>query len=154
MENGILAGYPMVDFKVAVYDGSFHDVDSSEIAFKIAGSMALQEAAKKADLVLLEPIMKVAVSTPDNFLGDVIGDLSSRRAQILGTETRGLFQVVNALVPLAEMTGYATTLRSITQGRANPYMEPSHYQEVPNNIAQQIISKNAATGPIRQGSNA
>ena len=154
MENGILAGFPMVDIKVAVYDGSFHEVDSSEIAFKIAGSMALQEASKRADICLLEPVMKVAVSTPDNFMGDVIGDLSSRRAQISGTETRGNLQVVNALVPLAEMTGYATTLRSITQGRASSYMEPSHYQEVPQNIAAQIVAKNAAAGPIRQGANA
>ncbi|MBI2590698.1 MAG: elongation factor G [Candidatus Blackburnbacteria bacterium] len=154
MENGILAGFPMVDMKVAVYDGSFHEVDSSEIAFKIAGSMALQEASKRADICLLEPVMKVAVSTPDNFMGDVIGDLSSRRAQISGTETRGNLQVVNAVVPLAEMTGYATTLRSITQGRASSYMEPSHYQEVPQNIAAQIVAKNAASGPIRQGANA
>ncbi|MBI2268048.1 MAG: elongation factor G [Candidatus Blackburnbacteria bacterium] len=141
MDNGILAGFPLTDMKVAVYDGSFHDVDSSEIAFKIAGSMALQAASKKAELVLLEPIMKVFVSTPDNFMGDVIGDLSSRRAQILGTETRGVLQVINSLVPLSEMSGYATTLRSITQGRASYFMEPSHYQEVPSNITQQIVGK-------------
>lgn len=138
LEKGILAGYPVVDLKVAVYDGSFHDVDSSEVAFKIAGSLALQEAAKKADMVLLEPIMTVAVSTPEQFLGDIIGDLSSRRAQILGTETRGAMQVVKARAPLAELHGYATTLRSISEGRANYYMEPSHYEEVPANIAEKI----------------
>ena len=118
-ENGVLAGFPMVDIKCAVYDGSFHDVDSSEIAFKIAGSMAFQDAVKRAGLVLLEPIMHVAVSTPSDFVGDVIGDLSSRRAQIQETETRGVFQVINALVPLAELQGYATALRSMSQGRAN-----------------------------------
>lgn len=149
MENGILAGFPIIDTKVAVYDGTYHEVDSSEIAFKIAGSMAFQEAAKRAELVLLEPIMRVAVSTPDSFIGDIIGDLSSRRAQILGTETRGVLQVVNALVPLAELSGYATTLRSISQGRASYYMEPSHYQEVPANITAQIVGKKE--GKIRVG---
>ena len=138
-ERGVLAGYPVVDVKVAVYDGTFHEVDSSEIAFKIAGSMAFQTAAKMANLVLLEPIMKVAVSAPDDFLGDVIGDLSSRRAQILGTEQRGVLQIVNALVPLAEMTGYATKLRSMTQGRGSFNMEFSHYEEVPASVAQLII---------------
>ena len=146
-ERGVLAGYPVVDVKVAVYDGTFHEVDSSEIAFKIAGSMAFQTAAKMANLVLLEPIMKVAVSAPDDFLGDVIGDLSSRRAQILGTEQRGVLQIVNALVPLAEMTGYATKLRSMTQGRASSYMEPSHYQEVPQNITAQIAGKSGVESP-------
>ncbi|MDO8503661.1 MAG: elongation factor G [bacterium] len=141
MDNGILAGFPLVDVKVAVYDGTFHDVDSSEIAFKIAGSMALKEAAKNAELTLLEPIMKVAVSTPDSVLGDVIGDLSSRRAQILGTEQRGTMQQITALVPLAEVSGYATALRSLSQGRASYYMEPSHYQEVPQNIIQTIVGQ-------------
>ncbi|MDO8452315.1 MAG: elongation factor G [bacterium] len=141
MENGVLAGFPMVDMKVAVYDGSFHDVDSSEIAFKIAGSMAFQAACRKADLALLEPIMKVFVSTPDQFVGDVMGDLSSRRAQISGTETRGVLQVVEAFVPLSELQGYATALRSMSQGRASSYMEASHYAEVPVNIVQQIIIK-------------
>lgn len=141
LENGILAGFPMVDIKVAVYDGTYHDVDSSEIAFKIAGSMALEDAAKKADMVLLEPIMKVEVSTPEEFMGDVIGDLSSKRAQILGTESRGALTVINALVPLAEIAGYATKLRSISQGRASFYMEPSHYEEVPSNIAQALAAK-------------
>ena len=146
MENGVLAGYPMVDMRVAVYDGSFHDVDSSEIAFKIAGSMAFQEAVKKAEMVLLEPIMKVAVSTPSDFVGDVIGDLSSRRAQILGTDQRGVYQVINAMVPLAELQGYATSLRSMSQGRASSYVEPSHYAEVPVNITNNIVGARQAAG--------
>jgi elongation factor G len=141
LENGIMAGFPMVDIKVTVYDGSYHDVDSSEIAFKIAGSMALEDASKKADMILLEPIMKVEVSTPEEFMGDVIGDLSSKRAQIQGTETRGQLTIINALVPLAEISGYATKLRSISQGRASFYMEPSHYEEVPSNIAQALAAK-------------
>jgi len=148
MENGILAGYPMVDMKVAVYDGSFHDVDSSEIAFKIAGSLALEEAARRADMVLLEPIMKVEVSTPEEFMGDVIGDLSSKRAQILGTEKRGQLTVINAMAPLAELAGYATKLRSISQGRASFYMEPSHYEEVPKNITEAIVAK---SGKVTMG---
>lgn len=141
LEKGILAGFPVVDIKVAVYDGSYHEVDSSEIAFKIAGSMAVQSAARQADLVMLEPIMKLEVNTPDEFLGTVIGDLSSRRAQILGTESREMIKVINCLVPLSEIPGYATTLRSLTQGRASYYMEPSHYQEVPKNIQDQIVAK-------------
>ena len=141
LENGIMAGYPMVDLKVAVYDGSFHEVDSSEMAFKIAGSLAVEEAARKADMCLLEPIMKVEVSTPDEFMGDVIGDISSKRAQIQGTEQRGMMTVILAQVPLAELSGYATKLRSISQGRASYYMEPSHYEEVPRNIADQIVAK-------------
>src|SRR6185369_11191619 len=141
LENGIMAGFPMVDIKVIVYDGSYHDVDSSEIAFKIAGSMALEDASKRADMILLEPIMKVEVSTPEEFMGDVIGDLSSKRAQIQGTENRGQLTVINALVPLAEISGYATKLRSISQGRASFYMEPSHYEEVPSNIAAALAAK-------------
>lgn len=141
MEKGVLAGFPMVDAKVTVYDGSFHEVDSSEMAFKIAGSMGLQATAKNADLVLLEPIMKLEVTSPEEFLGTVIGDLSSRRAQILGTESRGNARIINAMVPLAEIPGYATTLRSLTQGRANYYMEPSHYEEVPKNIQAQLVEK-------------
>ena len=148
MENGILAGYPMVDIKVAVYDGSFHDVDSSEIAFKIAGSLAVEEAARRADMVLLEPIMKVEVSTPEEFMGDIIGDLSSKRAQILGTEKRGQLTVINAMAPLAELAGYATKLRSISQGRASFYMEPSHYEEVPKNITEAIVAK---SGKVTMG---
>jgi len=141
MESGILAGYPMVDMKVAVYDGSFHDVDSSEIAFKIAGSMALETASKKGVLTLLEPIVKVEVSTPEEYMGDVIGDLSSRRAQIQGTEEKAGVTIVKAVAPLAELSGYATNLRSISQGRASAYVEPSHYEEVPANIAEQIVNK-------------
>ncbi len=143
MENGVLAGFPIVDTKVIVFDGSYHDVDSSEIAFKIAGSQALQTAVKNAGLTLLEPIMKVEVTTPDDFMGTVIGDLSSRRAQILGSEVRGNARIVIALVPLAEISGYSTTLRSLSQGRASYYMEPSHYQEVPKNVTEMIVAKRA-----------
>jgi elongation factor G len=144
MEKGVLAGYPVTDLKVAVYDGSFHEVDSSDIAFKIAGSMAFQAAAKKADLTLLEPIMKVEVTTPDEFMGQVIGDLSSRRAQIQGSEVRGKVRVITALVPLAEIAGYATVIRSLTKGRATYYMEPSHYQEMPKNIQEAIVEQRTA----------
>ena len=140
-EKGVLAGYPLTDLKVAVYDGSFHEVDSSDIAFKIAGSMAFQNAAKQADLTLLEPIMKVEVTTPDEFMGQVIGDLSSRRAQILNSEVRGKVRVITAMVPLAEISGYATVLRSLSQGRATYYMEPSHYQETPKNIQEALINQ-------------
>jgi elongation factor G len=140
-DNGVIAGFPLVDIMVAVYDGSYHDVDSSEIAFKIAGSQALQAAVKQAGPVLLEPIMKVEVSTPDDFMGEIIGDLSSKRAQILGTNKRGKMTIITALVPLAELTQYVTVIRSMTQGRASFYMEPSHYQIVPDNITQQIIAK-------------
>lgn len=147
--NGILTGYPVVDIAVTVFDGTFHEVDSSDIAFKIAGSMAVQQAAKKAGLILLEPVMKVEVTTPEQFLGDVIGDLSSRRAQILGTETRGNYRIILALVPLSEISGYATVLRSLTQGRATPYVEPSHYQEVPQNITQKVIAASGFTGRVR-----
>jgi elongation factor G len=131
----------MTDMKVVVYDGTYHDVDSSDIAFKIAGSMAVEAAAKKADLVLLEPIMKLEVTTPEEFMGDIIGDLSSKRAQIQGTEKRASMTIINAVTPLAEMAGYATKLRSLTQGRASYYMEPSHYDEVPKNIMEQIVVK-------------
>jgi elongation factor G len=141
MEKGVLAGYPLVDMSVFVYDGSYHEVDSSEVAFKIAGSMALQEAVKQADLVLLEPIMKLEVTTPEEFMGDVIGDLSAKRAQILGTEVRGNTRVIKGSVPLAEVPGYATALRSMTQGRASFYMEFSHYEEVPSQVAEKIIEQ-------------
>ncbi len=141
MENGVLAGFPMVDMRAVVYDGSFHEVDSSEIAFKIAGSMALEDAFKKSNPILLEPIMKVEVTTPDEFMGDVIGDLSSKRAQVSGTEKRGLMTIINAQAPLAELSGYATKLRSLTQGRASYYMEPSHYEEVPKNITDAVVAK-------------
>lgn len=139
--NGILAGYPLTDIKITLYDGSFHEVDSSDVAFQIAGSMALQDACKKAELVLIEPVMKVEVTTPDEFMGDAIGDLSSKRAQILGTNKRGNATIIVALVPLSELSGYATKLRSISQGRASYYMEPSHYEEVPRNIQEQIVTK-------------
>lgn len=146
LENGIMAGFPLVDIKVAVYDGSFHEVDSSEMAFKIAGSMAVEDAVKRADMILLEPIMKVEVTTPEEFLGDVMGDLSSKRAQISGTEQKGIGMVaVNAMAPLAELSGYVTRLRSLTQGRASAYIEPSHYEEVPNNVAAQIVAKRTGT---------
>jgi len=145
LENGILAGFPMVDLGAFVYDGTFHEVDSSEIAFKIAGSLAVEEAARRADMTLLEPIMKVEVSTPEEFMGDVIGDLSAKRAQILGTEKRGMMTVINAMAPLAELSGYATKLRSISQGRASYYMEPSHYEEVPKNISEAIVTKSGKT---------
>ncbi len=143
MEGGILAGYPMVDMKVVVYDGTFHEVDSSEIAFKIAGSMALEIAAKKGELVLLEPIVKVEVTTPEEYMGDVIGDLSSRRAQIQGTEEKTGITIIKATAPLAELSGYTTNLRSLSQGRASAYVEPSHYEEVPSNIAGLIINKSS-----------
>jgi elongation factor G len=141
MEKGILAGYPLVDMKVVVFDGTYHEVDSSEVAFKIAASQAFQTAAKKADLVLLEPIMKVEVTTPEEYLGSIIGDLSSRRGQILGTQTRGRGRIITALIPLAEIAGYATILRSMSQGRASYYMEPSHYEEMPKNIVEKLIGK-------------
>ena len=139
--NGILAGYPLTDLTVTFYDGSYHDVDSSDVAFQIAGSMALQDACKQADLTLLEPIMKVEVTTPDEFMGDVIGDLSAKRAQILGTSKRGNATIILSQVPLAELSGYSTKLRSMSQGRASYYMEPSHYEEVPRNIQEQIVTK-------------
>ncbi len=141
MEKGVIAGYPVTDVKVTLFDGSYHEVDSSEVAFKIAGSMAFQEAFKKADPVLLEPIMKVEVTTPESFMGDVVGDLSSKRGQIESMGERGQVKVIDALVPLASMFGYATQLRSMTQGRGNYTMEFDHYEEVPKNIAEEIIGE-------------
>jgi elongation factor G len=141
MQNGIIAGYPVVDVKVTLFDGSYHEVDSSDLAFKIAASIAFKEAAKQAEPVLLEPIMEVEVLTPDEYLGDVIGDLNSRRGRIEGINMRKDGQVVKALVPLAEMFGYATRLRSITQGRAIYTMQFHHYEEVPQQIADMIIEK-------------
>jgi elongation factor G len=143
LENGVKAGYPMVDVKVELVDGSFHDVDSSEMAFKIAGSMAIQEAARKADPVLLEPVMAVEVVTPEDFLGDVIGDLSRRRGKVQGQEQRGNALAVQAFVPLGEMFGYATDLRSSTQGRATYTMQFERYEEVPSNIAEEIVEHRA-----------
>jgi len=139
MEKGVLAGYPVIDLKATVYDGSFHEVDSSEAAFKIAGSLAFQEAAKKGKIVLLEPIMKVEAITPEEFMGEVIGDLNSKRAKIQEMRDRGQMKVVEAFVPLAEMFGYATSLRSMTQGRASYSMEFAHYDEVPKNVEQEIV---------------
>ena len=141
MLSGVLAGYPVVDVKVTLYDGSYHEVDSSEMAFKIAGSMAFKEACQKAGPTLLEPIMKVCVIVPDEYMGDVIGDLNSRRGQIQGFEARSGAQQIDAFVPLAEMFGYATDLRSCTQGRGQYTMEPAHYIEIPKNIQEKIISQ-------------
>jgi elongation factor G len=141
MESGVLAGYPVIDIRATLYDGSYHEVDSSEMAFKIAGSMAFKNAAEKAGPVLLEPIMRVEVTTPENFVGDVIGDLNARRGRVDAMEPRGNVHVIRAFVPLAEMFGYATTLRSQTQGRAAYSMEPSHYERVPGSIADEIRKK-------------
>jgi elongation factor G len=144
MQSGVVAGYPVVDVKVKLFDGSYHEVDSSDIAFQIAGSIAFKEAMKKADPVLLEPIMEVEVETPDEYVGDVIGDLNSRRGKIMGMENKGVITVVKAHVPLAEMFGYATTLRSLTQGRGTFIMKFSHYEEVPQHVAEQIIGERSA----------
>ena len=143
LQTGILAGYPVVDVKVELYDGSYHEVDSSEMAFKIAGSMAIKEALRKAGSIILEPIMKVVVITPEDYMGDVIGDLNSRRGQIQGMEPRNGSEEITAMVPLSEMFGYATDLRSRTQGRGQYSMEPSHYIEVPKSIAESIMSARA-----------
>lgn len=144
MQNGILAGYPVVDVRVRLFDGSYHEVDSSDIAFQVAGALAFKDAAKKADPVLLEPIMEVEVETPEEYVGDVIGDLNSRRGKIMGMENKGNITVVKAHVPLAEMFGYATTLRSLTQGRGTFIMRFSHYDEVPQQIAEKIIGERMA----------
>ena len=140
MLNGVLAGYQTVDVKVTLLDGSYHEVDSSEMAFKIAGSMAFKDAAQKASPVLLEPIMKVTVTTPEDYMGDVIGDINARRGQISGTDMRNGAAIIHADVPLASMFGYATNLRSRTQGRANYSMEPSVYQELPKNLQEAVIT--------------
>ena len=140
MQAGVLASYQVVDVKVELYDGSFHEVDSSEMAFKIAGSMAFKDAMKKADPVLLEPIMKVSVTVPEEYMGDVIGDLNSRRGMVQGMESLPGAQRINANVPLSEMFGYATDLRSNTQGRGQYTMEPSHYAEVPKSVSEKIIA--------------
>ena len=141
LQSGVLAGYPVVDVKVNLYDGSYHEVDSSEMAFKMAGSMAIKEALRKAHSVLTEPIMKVVVVVPDDYMGDVIGDLNSRRGQIEGMDPIAGGQQIRALVPLSNMFGYATDLRSKTQGRGTYVMEPCKYTEVPKNIADDIIAK-------------
>ncbi|MFS8610901.1 MAG: elongation factor G [Planifilum fulgidum] len=141
MQNGVLAGYPMTDIKATLFDGSYHEVDSSEMAFKIAGSLALKAAKDKCDPVLLEPIMKVEVTVPEEYMGDIIGDINSRRGRVEGMDSRSGSQVIRAFVPLAEMFGYATNLRSRTQGRGTYVMQFDHYEEVPKNIADEIISK-------------
>jgi elongation factor G len=141
MTSGVLAGYPTVDIRATLHDGKYHDVDSSEMAFKIAGSMVFKEAARKAKPVLLEPIMQVEVVTPDDYLGDVMGDLSSRRGKLEGTEQRGNAQVVRAQVPLDRMFGYATDLRSKTQGRANYTMQFDSYQAAPSNVQEEIVAR-------------
>ena len=146
LDGGALAGFPLVDLKVTVVDGSFHEVDSSEIAFKIAGAMALRSGCKKASPTILEPIMKFEATTPEQYMGDVIGDLNSRRAKIVEMGTRGNVKFVRATVPLSEMFGYATAVRSMSQGRAAFVMEPSHYDEVPANVLKAIVEKHAAGG--------
>ena len=141
MLNGVVAGYPVVDVKVALVDGSYHEVDSSEMAFKIAGSLGFKEGAAKAEPVLLEPIMRLEVTTPEEFVGDVIGDINSRRGRIEGMEHRGNTQIIRGYVPLGEMFGYATDLRSLTQGRAQYSMHFGRYEQVPANLAQEIKAK-------------
>lgn len=150
MENGVLAGYPMVDVRVTLYDGSYHDVDSSEMAFKIAGSMGFKEAAGKAGPTLLEPVMKVEVVVPEEYMGDVMGDLQSRRGRIEGMDLRGNLRAIQAFVPLGEMFGYATDLRSRTQGRGTYSMEFNHYEAVPRGIAEEIVNKAQARTPVRK----
>ena len=142
MQTGVLAGFPMIDVKATLFDGSYHDVDSSEMAFKIAASMALKEAKNKCKPVLLEPIMKVQVIVPDEYLGNVMGDITSRRGRPMGQESRGNAIAIDAMVPLAEMFGYVTSLRSNTQGRGQFTMVFDHYEEVPKNIQDDIVKKN------------
>jgi elongation factor G len=147
MENGVLAGYPMVDMKVTLLDGSYHEVDSSEIAFKIAASMAFQDAARRAHPILLEPSMAVEVVVPEEFLGGVVGDLNARRGHVQGMETRAGAQVITARVPLKEMFGYATDLRSATQGRATYTMQFSHYEPAPHTISHEVAARTGAWFP-------
>ena len=142
MENGVLAGFPVVDVKVTLFDGSYHEVDSNEMAFKIAGSMGFKEGARKAGAVLLEPMMKVEVETPEDYLGDVMGDLNRRRGNLQGVDDAYGSKLIRAEVPLSEMFGYATALRSATQGRATYSMEFAKYQEAPNHVTEEIIKKN------------
>jgi elongation factor G len=141
LQGGVVAGYPVIDVKATLIDGSYHEVDSSEMAFKIAGSMAAKAGVEKANPAILEPVMKVEVTMPEEFMGDVIGNLNARRGQIEGIDERGSSRVVRAHVPLAEMFGYATELRSMTQGRATYSMELAHYAEVPNSIAAELVAK-------------
>jgi elongation factor G len=141
MRNGVLAGYPVEDVKVKLFDGSYHEVDSSEMAFKIAGSIAFKEAARKANPVLLEPIVDVEVVTPEEYMGDVMGDLSARRGKIEGLNARKDAQIIKSKVPLSEMFGYSTQLRSMTQGRAIYTMQFAYYEEVPQSVSDMIIEK-------------
>lgn len=151
MESGVLAGYPVVDVKVSLVDGSYHEVDSSEVAFKQAAMIAFREAMKKASPTLKEPVMQVEITTPEQYLGDVMGDIQARRGRIEGTEpAAGGVQVVKSLVPLAEMFGYVTSLRSLTQGRATPNVTPSHYEDVPQGVADEIIAKTHGEGIRRK----
>jgi len=152
MTTGVLAGYPMVDIKVALTDGSYHEVDSSEMAFKIAGSMGFKEAVRKAKPVLLEPVMEVEVVVPEEYMGPVVGDLTSRRGRIISMESRAGAQVIRAHVPLGQMFGYATDLRSMSQGRATYTMQFSRYEEVPGGIAEEIMAKAAGKPATRVGS--
>jgi elongation factor G len=148
METGVKAGYPVVDLKVELVDGQYHPVDSSELAFKMAGSLGIQEAMKKGNPVLLEPIMKVEIATPEEFFGDVLSDVSSRRGEVSDVDHRGHLRVISAHVPLANTFGYATDLRSLTQGRASYTMEFDHYAEVPASIAEQVSGR--TTGAVRR----
>ena len=143
METGPLAGYPLTGLEIDLYDGSYHEVDSSELAFKIAGSMAFQDGCKKAQPVLLEPVMAVEVVTPEDYMGDVIGDVTSRRGRVQHMEARGSAQVISCRVPLAEMFGYATDLRSVTQGRATYSMQFSEYEQAPKNVSEEVVAKAA-----------
>ncbi len=143
MKAGPLAGYPLIDIKATVFDGSYHDVDSSEMAFKVAASLALKEAAKKCGLILLEPIMSVDVVVPDQYLGDTMGDISSRRGTIESTETKNNAQMIKAKVPLKNMFGYATDLRSFTQGRGNYIMQFSHYAQAPKSVVDEVVASKA-----------
>ena len=143
LENGIIAGYPVLDVKATLYDGSYHDVDSNEMAFKIAGSLAVKNAASTANPALLEPMMKVEVVTPEEYMGDVMGDLNRRRGLVKGMGENSTGKVIDAEVPLSEMFGYATDVRSLSQGRASFTMEFAHYAEAPTNIAEEVISKNS-----------
>jgi elongation factor G len=140
LDSGVMAGYPVVDIKVTLFDGSFHEVDSNDMAFQIAASMAFKEGCKKAAPALLEPIMRIDVVTPKDYMGDVIGDLNRRRGRIENVEDKGVIQYIHGFVPLSEMFGYATTIRSLSQGRASYSMEPSHYEEVPRNLAEQLVA--------------
>ena len=144
MSGGVLAGFPMVDIEVTLLDGTYHDVDSSEMAFRLAGSMGFKQGCKKAGLYLLEPMMSLEVVTPEEYIGDVMGDLSSRRGRVSGMEARDRVQVVSAMVPLANLFGYATDLRSCTQGRANYTMQFDHYDEVPSSVAEGVVEKMAS----------